>query len=81
MVDFDVILGMDWLHDCFASIDCSTIFVKFNFPNGHVLQRNRENSIHRGYIISCLKACKIIFIGCLFNIVRVKDLESKNSSH
>ncbi|XP_069144476.1 uncharacterized protein [Solanum lycopersicum] len=23
MVDFDVILGMDWLHACFASIDCS----------------------------------------------------------
>ena len=22
MVDFDVILGIDWLHSCFASIDC-----------------------------------------------------------
>ena len=22
MVDFDVILGMDWLHACFSSIDC-----------------------------------------------------------
>ena len=33
MLDFDVILGMDWLHDCFASIDCRTRVVKFNFPN------------------------------------------------
>ena len=22
MFDFDIILGMDWLHACFASIDC-----------------------------------------------------------
>ena len=22
MLDFDIILGMDWLHACFASIDC-----------------------------------------------------------
>ena len=22
MLDFDVILGMDWLHACFASFDC-----------------------------------------------------------
>ena len=24
MFDFDIILGMDWLHACFASIDCRT---------------------------------------------------------
>ena len=24
MVDFDVILGMDWLNACYASIDCRT---------------------------------------------------------
>ena len=24
MVDFEVILGMDWLHTCYASIDCRT---------------------------------------------------------
>ena len=29
MVDFDVILGMDWLHACYASIDCRTRVVKF----------------------------------------------------
>ena len=29
MVDFDVILGMDWLHACYASIDCKTRVVKF----------------------------------------------------
>ena len=31
MVYFDVILGMDWLHYCFASIYCRTRIVKYNF--------------------------------------------------
>ena len=29
MVDFDVILGMDWLYSSYASIDCRTRVVKF----------------------------------------------------
>ncbi len=29
MLDFDVILGMNWLHSCSASIDCRTRLVKF----------------------------------------------------
>ena len=33
MIDFHVILGMDWLHVCFASIDCRTRVVEFKFPN------------------------------------------------
>ena len=37
MLDFDVILGIDWLHACFASIDRRTRAVKFNFPNKPVL--------------------------------------------
>ena len=24
MLDFDIILGMDWLNTCFTSIDCRT---------------------------------------------------------
>ena len=29
MLDFDVNLGMDWSHACFASIDCTTLVAKF----------------------------------------------------
>ena len=36
--NFDVILGMYWLHDCFASIDCRTRIFKFNFPNEPILE-------------------------------------------
>ena len=33
MFDFYIILGMDWLHACFASIDYRTRVVRLNFPN------------------------------------------------
>ena len=78
MVDFDVILGMDWLHDCFASIYCKTRIVEFNFLNEHVLEWKGGNSIPRGSIISCLKSYKMISKGCMYHIVRVKDLDSEN---
>ncbi|WMV09482.1 hypothetical protein MTR67_002867 [Solanum verrucosum] len=32
-LDFDVILGMDWLHACYVSIDCRTQLVTFKVPN------------------------------------------------
>ena len=33
MHDFDVILGMDWLHSCYACMDCRSRVVRFCYPN------------------------------------------------
>lgn len=33
MIEFDVILGMNWLHACYASIRCRTRVIRFQFPN------------------------------------------------
>ena len=67
MFDFDIILGIYWLHNCFASIDCRTRVVKFRFPNEFILE-------WKGGGILC--PCKMITKGCLYHyVVRVKDLE------
>ena len=76
---FDVILSMDWLHALFVSIDYRTMVLKFNFPNEPILEWKGGNSIPRGHIISCLKACKMISKWCLYHVVRVKDIDSKIS--
>ncbi|XP_069150321.1 uncharacterized protein [Solanum lycopersicum] len=31
--DFDVILGMDWLHSCYACLDCCSTVLRFRFPD------------------------------------------------
>ena len=38
MVDIDFILGMDRLHDTYASVDCRIRVVKFQFPNEQDLE-------------------------------------------
>ncbi|WMV07439.1 hypothetical protein MTR67_000824 [Solanum verrucosum] len=45
MVDFDVILGMDWLHACYASIDCRTRVVRFQIPNEPVIEWSSNSAM------------------------------------
>ncbi|XP_059294551.1 uncharacterized protein LOC132047538 [Lycium ferocissimum] len=33
MVEFDVLMGMDWLSPCYATVDCNAKIVKFKIPN------------------------------------------------
>ena len=37
-VDFDINLGMDSLHSCYASIDCRTRIIWILFPNEQTLE-------------------------------------------
>ncbi|XP_070004325.1 uncharacterized protein [Nicotiana sylvestris] len=38
MVDFDIIMGMDWLASCYADVDCWTKIVRFNFPSEPIIE-------------------------------------------
>ncbi|KAH0776371.1 hypothetical protein KY290_007782 [Solanum tuberosum] len=73
MVDFDVILGMDWLHSCYASVDCRTQVVKFQFPNESVLEWSNSSAVPKGRFISYLKARMLVLKGCIYHLVRVND--------
>ena len=38
MIDFDAILGMDWLYSCYATLNCKTRRVTFSFLNECVIE-------------------------------------------
>ena len=63
MLDFDIILGMDWLHKCYATIDCRNRVVRFQFPNELELEWERHSSNPIGQIVSHLKANNMLFKG------------------
>ena len=73
MVDFDVILGMNLLHYCYASVDFRTRIVQFQFPDKPILKLKGSSLAPMGKFISYLKATERISKGYLYRLVRVKD--------
>ncbi|KAH0646255.1 hypothetical protein KY284_034139 [Solanum tuberosum] len=67
------ILGMDWLHSCYASIDCRTRVVKFQFPNEPIIEWISSSTVPKGHFISYLKDMKLVSKGCIYHFVRVND--------
>lgn len=77
MIDFDVILGMDWLHAYYVSIDCRIRRVKFQFSNEPTLEWESHDVVVKGRFTSCIKTQKLISKGCLYHLVGVRDVDSK----
>ncbi|WMV33479.1 hypothetical protein MTR67_026864 [Solanum verrucosum] len=80
MVNFDVILGINWLHSCYAFVDCRTCVVKFQFPNEPTLELKGRNFMPKGQFMSCLKARKRFSKGCLYNLVWVRDTKFETAT-
>ncbi|XP_070022562.1 uncharacterized protein [Nicotiana sylvestris] len=75
MVEFDVILGMDWLASFHANVDCRSKIVRFQFLGEPVLEWKGNTMSSRGRFISYLKARKMINKGCIYHLVRVQDMK------
>ncbi|XP_070055873.1 uncharacterized protein [Nicotiana tomentosiformis] len=73
MVDFDVIMGMDWHYSCFAKQDYRTKTIRFEFPNESLMEWKGEDVVPKGRFISYLKATKMINKWCMYHLVQATD--------
>ena len=77
MVDFDVILGMDWLHSSYASVDFRTRIISFQFLDEPILEWKVNSLAIIGRYVLYLKARKTISKGYIYYLVWVNDSDLK----
>ncbi|KAL4032586.1 hypothetical protein IC575_005665 [Cucumis melo] len=83
MLDFDVILGMDWLAANHASIDCSRKEVAFNPPSMASFKFKGEGSRSLPKVISTMRARKLLSQGTwsiLASVVDTREVDVSPSS-
>ncbi|XP_070009897.1 uncharacterized protein [Nicotiana sylvestris] len=73
MIDFNVLMEMDWLYSCFVKLDCRTRIMRLEFPKKPVVEWEGNNVMPKGRFISYLKAMKMTRKGCIYHLVRVAD--------
>uniref|UniRef100_M1AKE8 Retrotransposon protein n=1 Tax=Solanum tuberosum TaxID=4113 RepID=M1AKE8_SOLTU len=78
MVNFDIILDKDWLHSCYASVNCRTRIVHFQFLDEPILKWKGSSLAPMGRFISYLMARKMISKGYIYHLVRVKNSSSES---
>ncbi|XP_070031564.1 uncharacterized protein [Nicotiana tomentosiformis] len=74
MVDFDIILGMDWLSPHYAIHDCHTKIVKLAMPGLPRLEWRSTLGYTPSRIISFLKAQRMVEKGCKAYLAYVRDV-------
>ncbi|KAL4028434.1 hypothetical protein IC575_011631 [Cucumis melo] len=80
MLDFDVILGMDWLAANHASIDCSRKEVTFNPPSMASFKFKGGGSKSLSQVISAIRASKLLSQGTWGILASVVDTREADVS-
>ncbi|XP_057416627.1 uncharacterized protein LOC130711144 [Lotus japonicus] len=76
MVDFDVILGMDWLASHYATVDCRNKVVRFDMPGEPSFSFQGERCLTPYNLISALGAFRLLRKGCQGYLALVKDTQA-----
>ncbi|XP_070014776.1 uncharacterized protein [Nicotiana sylvestris] len=73
MIDFNMLMGMDWLSSCYAIVDCHAKIVKFEIPNepSFILRGSQVPKTCK--IVSFMKAQRLLKKGCLGLLAIVND--------
>ena len=76
ILEFDVILGMDWLSSNYAVLDCYEKTVMLILPYKTVLRYQRDRRPTLPFLISAVSAKRLINRGCQGYLAYIRDVES-----
>ena len=80
VIDFDVILGMDWLSQHYATIDCRRKYVIFKISNDEEFKFVGDKSFAPQNLISAITARKMLTKGCQGYLALVRDTVAEKTS-
>ncbi|XP_070022531.1 uncharacterized protein [Nicotiana sylvestris] len=80
MIDFDMLMGMDWLYSCYAIVDCHAKIVKFEIPNEPSFILRGSQVLETCKIVSFMKAQRLLKKGCLCLLAIVNDTRKETVS-
>lgn len=80
MIDFDVILGMDWLASSHATLDCHDKVIKFSIPAEPTFVFQGDQSEVPCNIISMMCARRLLLKGYREVLEFIRDIEKEKVS-
>ena len=80
VIDFEVILGLDWLAQYYASLDCREKIVIFEIPNNDEFRFRGDKSSMPQNLISAITARKMFRRKCRSYLTVVRSVEAETGA-
>ncbi|XP_070009943.1 uncharacterized protein [Nicotiana sylvestris] len=80
MIEFDMLMGMDWLSSCYAIVNCHAKIVKFEIPNEPSFILRGSQVPETCKIVSFMKAQRLLTKGCLGLLAIINDTRKETIS-